>query len=72
MLAHVVIKDANQWLTIGNIYMENSRDLLNAWKIQLIPTQVLLDRDRKEITRHVGVWELKDILAEFKKRNITL
>jgi thioredoxin 1 len=66
------LKAKHPALAIGNVYMENSRDLLNAWKVQLIPTQVILDRNRKEITRHVGLWELKDILAEFKKRNITL
>ena len=66
------LKSKHPALAIGNVYMENSRDLLNAWKVQLIPTQVILDRNRKEITRHVGLWELKDILAEFKKRNITL
>ncbi|MBL0173667.1 MAG: thioredoxin family protein [Ignavibacteria bacterium] len=59
-------------LTVGNIYMENSRDLLEKWKIQLIPTQVLLGPDKKEIMRHVGLWEMKDILAAFKKHHVAL
>ena len=66
------LKSKHPALVIGNVYMEHSRDLLNAWKVQLIPTQVILDRNRKEIARHVGVWELEDILAECRKLKMPL
>lgn len=57
-------------LRVSIVYMENSPELLEEWRIQLVPTQVVIGPGGKEITRHVGFWAYGDILAELKKRGI--
>ena len=38
--------------------------------IKLIPTQVFMDKDGKEVFRHVGFFAKEDIIAALKERNI--
>lgn len=40
------------------------------FKINVIPTQVFLDRDGKEVFRHEGFFPKADILAQLKKMDI--
>ncbi len=50
-------------LFVGLVYVEHAEELLDAWKVQLLPTQILIGPDRKEIVRHVGLWEFSEIAA---------
>lgn len=40
------------------------------YKITLIPTQVFIDKDGKEVFRHEGFFPKADILAQFEKMGI--
>ncbi|MEN6549882.1 MAG: thioredoxin family protein [Armatimonadia bacterium] len=40
------------------------------YKINLIPTQVFIDKDGKEVFRHEGFFPKADILAQFEKMGI--
>ena len=40
------------------------------YRIQLIPTQVFIDREGKEIFRHVGYFSKDEILQMFKEKGI--
>ena len=55
---------------VGLIYNEDSKELLEQWGIQLIPTQIVLGADKKEITRHVGLWEYDDLVTELKAKGV--
>ncbi len=48
-------------LRIGYVYWEDSPRLFDAWNIGLIPAQVVLDDEGKEITRHTGVWDVEEM-----------
>jgi thioredoxin 1 len=55
---------------VGIIYNEDSPELLERWSIQLIPTQIVLGPDKKEITRHVGLWEYDEIMLELRGKGV--
>lgn len=40
--------------------------------IESIPTQVFLDKDGRELFRHVGFWPKEDIVAKFKELGVGL
>jgi thioredoxin 1 len=40
------------------------------YKINVIPTQVFIDKDGKEVARHEGFYPKADILAQFEKMGI--
>jgi len=53
-----------------NIYFINvkeERDVAFKLKIQMIPTQILLDANGSEIDRHVGLLEKEDLDAIFEQ-----
>jgi thioredoxin 1 len=54
-------------LNVFNVYMDEQPDLLRKYKIQLIPTQVLFNRQGVEVFRHVGLWDENDIHLQLKK-----
>lgn len=39
----------------------------NEYRIQMIPTQIFFDASGKEITRHMGFMDKRDIIKELKK-----
>ncbi len=45
-------------------------ELTSQYGIMAIPTQIVFDSKGKEITRHVGFWAKKDIIAQLKKMRI--
>lgn len=47
-----------------------SPDHAKKYGIKVIPTQVFMDKDGKEIFRHVGFFAKEDILAALKERNL--
>ncbi|MHB8994709.1 MAG: thioredoxin family protein [Armatimonadota bacterium] len=42
------------------------------YKINVIPTQVFIDKDGKEVFRHEGFYPKADILAQFEKMGIKI
>jgi len=53
------------WTDEGNKYAEQ-------YKIDLIPTQVFLDKDGKEIFRHVGFYPEKEIDKFLQEQGLTI
>lgn len=42
----------------------------DTYKIDVIPTQIFIDKDGKEVFRHVGFYPKEDILAQFEKMGV--
>ncbi len=64
------LKAAHPDLRVYQIYAENAPELVERFGIQLIPTQIVLGPDKKEVLRHVGKWELEEIRAELRKKQV--
>jgi thioredoxin-like negative regulator of GroEL len=43
------------------------RSLVEAYRIELIPTTFLLDRRGKTVQKHIGVWPKEELVAELKR-----
>lgn len=50
-----------------NVSKKENKEMANYFKIEQIPTQVLLDKSGKEYFRHVGYFSLDDLVKNFKK-----
>lgn len=50
-----------------NVSKKDTRAMADYFKIEQIPTQVLLDKSGKEYFRHVGYYSLEDLEKNFKK-----
>lgn len=50
-----------------NVSKKENRALADYFKIENIPTQVLLDKSGKEYFRHIGYFSLEDLQKNFKK-----
>jgi thioredoxin 1 len=48
------------------------RDMAEAYRIRVIPTQVFLDVEGKEFFRHQGFYPKDEVLARFREHGITL
>lgn len=48
------------------------RKAAESWAIQLIPTQIFLDANGKELFRHEGFYSHEDILAKWKELGVDL
>lgn len=48
-----------------NIYKD--QNVMQEYKIRLIPTQVFFDKDGKEVDRHIGVFDKKELVEKLKK-----
>lgn len=57
-------------LRVYQIYAENSPELIERFGIQLIPTQIVLGPDRKEVLRHVGKWTFEEIRAALTQKQV--
>jgi thioredoxin 1 len=57
-------------VNIYNVYLEDDPSLARDFRIQLIPTQIIFDKDGKEIFRHVGYWEKMALNTELRKMGI--
>jgi thioredoxin 1 len=49
------------------IYADKEKPLFQQYKIMLIPTQVFLNADGKEVDRHVGALTKEKLLTKFKE-----
>ncbi|MCB2205123.1 thioredoxin family protein [bacterium] len=50
-------------IRIGIVFWEDTPELFAEWEVTLIPAQIIFDAQGREVARHRGVWELKDMLA---------
>ncbi|MFA5399066.1 MAG: thioredoxin fold domain-containing protein [Dehalococcoidia bacterium] len=48
----------------------NHRDLMDRYKINAIPVQILFDGSEHELVRHAGFWPEEDIIVELIKAGI--
>ena len=63
----VTYKDRLNVITV-EVYEQKALTQMNG--IMAIPTQVVFDASGKELTRHVGLWHIKDIIVQLKKMGI--
>jgi thioredoxin 1 len=49
------------------LYADKEKDLFKQYKIMLIPTQVFLNAEGKEVDRHVGALTKEQVLAKLKE-----
>ena len=55
-----------------NVKKKETREIAGKYKIRLIPTQVFLDQDGKEVYRHEGFLPLSKILEVLEKNGIDI
>jgi len=48
------------------VYVDENRDLFPQYKIMLIPTQVFLNAEGKEVDRHIGALPKEELLQKLK------
>src|SRR3990172_4916520 len=53
------------------VYVDEERDLFRQYKIMLIPTQVFLNAEGKEVDRHVGPLTKEEVLQKLKELQLT-
>lgn len=56
------LKKADKNLPVHIVDIRENRDAIARFKIQMIPTQVVLDKNGKEIYRHIGALSKEDVL----------
>jgi thioredoxin 1 len=49
------------------VYADKEKDLFQQYKIMLIPTQVFLDAQGKEVDRHIGALSKEEVLKKLKE-----
>ena len=62
------VKQANSLYNIHFINVKRERDVAQKLKIRMIPTQIIFDKDGKEVYRHIGVLgtnELNELFAKY-------
>jgi thioredoxin 1 len=57
-------------MVVLSLNVDDYRDLTNQFKIMAIPTQIILDKDGKELFRHIGFWSKNEIIAQLDKLGI--
>jgi len=61
------IKDENPKLNIVYINVGNEREIAQKLGVQMIPTQIIYDKDGKEVYRHVGKLNAIELDEIFEK-----
>ena len=49
------------------VMMEKNEDLFKQYKIMLVPTQVFLNAEGKEVDRHIGAWSKDEVVSKLKE-----
>ena len=49
------------------VMMEKNEDLFNQYKLMLVPTQVFLNAEGKEVDRHIGAWSKDQVVKKLKE-----
>jgi len=63
-------KEYSGKLNVLTIDVDDYGTLTRQYNISLIPTQIFLDRDGKEVSRHVGFFPKTEIIAELTKISV--
>lgn len=56
------LKKTNTTLPVHIVDIRENRDAIERFKIQMIPTQVVLDKSGKEVYRHIGGLSSEEML----------
>jgi len=56
------LKKTNATLPVHIVDIKENRDAIKRFKIQIIPTQVVLDKSGKEVHRHIGALSKEEML----------
>lgn len=59
-------------LNVQSVDVVRRPEQASRWRIRVIPTQVFLDGDGREITRHVGYLSAQAVEARFRAHGISL
>ncbi len=65
-----VARDYSGKLNVVIVSVDDYRDLTSEFRIMAIPTQVFLDGNGKEVSRHVGLLAKDDIIVTLAKMGI--
>ncbi|MFC1916180.1 thioredoxin family protein [Chloroflexota bacterium] len=57
-------------LNVVIVEVDDNVDLTRQFGIMMIPTQIFLDSDGKEVFRHVGFYPKEEIIVQLKKMGI--
>ncbi len=57
-------------LNVVIVEVDDNIDLARQFGIMMIPTQIFLDSEGKEVFRHVGFYSKEEILAQLKKMGV--
>ena len=63
-------KEHGDKIAVANVFVQKRMNLGRQYKIRLIPTQVIFDKNGKEIYRHTGFWEKSKILDKWRELKI--
>ena len=63
-------REYSDTISLVNIFVQKQMRLGRQYKIRLIPTQVIFDKEGREIFRHTGFWEKSQILAKWRELKI--
>ena len=55
-------KEYGDRISLANVFVQQRMNLGRDYNIRLIPTQIIFDRNGKEICRHTGFWKKSHIL----------
>jgi len=53
-----------------DVWLDENKKYAEQYKIQMIPTQVFLDKDGKEYFRHVGFYPKEEIVKVLKQKGV--
>jgi thioredoxin 1 len=53
-----------------DVWLDENKQYADKYKIQMIPTQVFLDKDGKEYFRHVGFFAKEDLVKVLKQKGV--
>ncbi|MFQ3549989.1 MAG: thioredoxin family protein [Armatimonadota bacterium] len=59
-------REYNGKIDIKTIDVQTEQELASHYKIEYLPTQVYLDKNGKEVFRHVGFASKEDIISHFR------
>jgi thioredoxin 1 len=54
------------------VYVDKEKPLFDQYKIMLIPTQVFLDAQGKEVDRHIGPLTKEEVLKKLKELKLII
>jgi FKBP-type peptidyl-prolyl cis-trans isomerase 2 len=57
-------------LNVVIVEVYEQMELTRSYSIITIPTQIVFDSSGKEITRHIGLWPMEEIVAQLKKMGV--